>query len=88
VSSPNSESAKYTSGGEDGKVSSREERSRRRQQLIDEEVPVEGLMKAVAPPPKKSKTTASDEVVKIPMLTGTLYLYRGAKRSVAFVRKV
>ena len=89
VSSPNSESAKYVSGGEDGKVSSREVRSRRRQQAIEDEVPPGGAaVNVVAPPPKKAKTKTSDEVIKIPMLTGTLYLYRGAKRSVAFVRKV
>lgn len=86
---PNSESPKYVSSGEDGKVTSREQRSRRRQLILDdEEVPRDELMQGVAPLPKKSKTQVSDEVVKIPMLTGTLYLYRGVKRSVAFIRKV
>ena len=86
--SPNSESAKFVSGGDDEQISSREVRIRRRQQAIGEEVPGDGAVNVVAPSPKKCKIKPSDEVVKIPMLTGTLYLYRGAKRSVAFVRKV
>jgi hypothetical protein len=88
ASPPIRESTKCVSSGEDGKASLREARSRRRQQIVKGEVQADGLLQAVASPPKKSRTNASDEVVKIPMLTGTLYLYRGAKRSVAFVRNV
>lgn len=93
VSSPNDSSKNDRS-----RVSDREQRSRRRQQVIEEEPPgAGGLLKTVQPrpggilppPAKKAKTKiGGEEVVKIPMLTGTLYLYRGAKRRVAFVRKV
>lgn len=81
-------------------VSDREQRSRRRQQIIEEDVvPGSDLLKIGHPKPttnnglalplaKKAKTQGGEAVVKIPMLTGTLYLYRGAKRRVAFVRKL
>lgn len=36
---------------------------------------------------KKTKTAADEEVVKVPMLTGTLYLYKGIRRRAEFVRK-
>lgn len=100
VSSPNDSSKNASSGsGRRSKlVSDREQRSRRRQQIIEEE-PGTGLLMGghpgggatsgpSLPPSKKVKTHNGEEVVKIPMLTGTLYLYRGAKRRVAFVRKL
>lgn len=39
--------------------------------------------------PKRFKVVnnSSEEVVKVPMLTGTLYLYKGIKRRAEFVRK-
>jgi hypothetical protein len=42
------------------------------------------------PPPKKSKTSnkQKEDAVRIPMLTGTLFLYRGPHRRAEFVRKV
>ena len=91
ASSPNDSSKNNRS-----RVSDREQRSRRRQQMIEEEVPGTGLLKPAHPRPtgvlppahKKTKTKGGEEVVKIPMLTGTLYLYRGTKRRVAFIRKV
>lgn len=80
------------------KVSDREERSRRRQQIVEEDKP--GASQTVfkpsngkhngtgQPSSKKAKTKGNEEVVKIPMRTGTLYLYRGIRRRVAFVRKL
>lgn len=78
------------------KVSDREQRSRRRHQGDADDAPSTTLLKhdhvrPVAPvlhPSKKIKTKGGEEVVKIPMLTGTLYLYRGAKRRVAFIPKI
>jgi hypothetical protein len=98
VSSPN-DSSKNTASGVGGKsklTSDREARSRRRQLAIEDEVPGSGLLKPGYPRPvgpplhlaKKAKTQGGEAVVKIPMLTGTLYLYRGAKRRVAFIRKL
>lgn len=49
--------------------------------------------RAVAPSadlrvPKKAKGASGDEeVVKVPMLTGTLYLYKGIRRRAEFIRK-
>jgi hypothetical protein len=72
-----SDAAKAAAG-----ISSREQRSNRRQAAIMEEV-------AQQPPTKKKKVTGqyNEEVVKIQMLTGTLYLYRGLRRRAEFVRK-
>ena len=78
------------------KVSDREQRSRRRHQSDADDAPSTTLLKndparSLAPvfhPSKKIKTKGGEEVVKIPMLTGTLYLYRGAKRRVAFIPKI
>lgn len=36
---------------------------------------------------KKAKANPDEEVVKVPMLTGTLYLYKGLRRRAEFVRK-
>jgi hypothetical protein len=41
----------------------------------------------VLPPSKKMKAGTDEEVIKVPMLTGTLYLYRGVRRRVEFIRK-
>lgn len=76
-----SDSAKAAAGG----ISSREQRSNRRHAAIMEEV-------AQQPPTKKKKVTGlynrgKEEVVKIQMLTGTLYLYKGLRRRAEFVRK-
>lgn len=60
------------------KLSAREERSRRRG-------------RALAPPVKRAKTVkkkADEDCVKIQLLTGTLYLYRGRHRRAEFLRKV
>jgi hypothetical protein len=72
-----SDAAKAATG-----ISSREQRSNRRQAAIMEEV-------ALQPPTKKKKVTGQykEEVVKIQMLTGTLYLYRGLRRRAEFIRK-
>lgn len=86
------------------RVSAREARSRRRQAKIDEEAPavgveeVVGKRRAVLPPiasmSKSKRNRAGDggnagsEVVKVKLLTGTLYLYRGEQRRAEFVRRV
>ena len=36
---------------------------------------------------KKAKLSVDDEVVKVKMNTGTLYLYKGLNRRAVFVRK-
>jgi hypothetical protein len=81
------------------RVSAREARSKRRQAKIDEELPVGDVMgpsgkrklaSAVAPTFKKLKGNSfNGEVTQIKMLTGTLFLYRGAaQRRVEFVPRV
>jgi hypothetical protein len=64
-------------------ISSREQRSNRRHAAIMEE-------EALQPPTKKKKVTGQykeEKVVKIQMLTGTLYLYKGLRRRAEFIRK-
>lgn len=63
---------------------SREERSKRRQAMIDEDK----VTKNARPEKKKKIIKSSDDVVRVPLLTGTLYLYRGLQRRAEFVRKV
>jgi hypothetical protein len=86
------------------RVSAREARSRRRQAKIDEEAIPPGAEVLIAdkrkiPPPlghnsKKAKNShnhnhyGDGEVVKVKLLTGTLFLYRGTQRRVEFVRRV
>jgi hypothetical protein len=85
------------------KASAREARSRRRQAMIDDAAIVPGTeilagKRKLPPPPvgnrsrqyKHSETQYAEdgEVVKVKLLTGTLYLYRGAQRRVEFVRRV
>lgn len=86
------------------RVSAREARSRRRQAKIDEDAippgteivggkrhggleldghhPISNCKKL------KHNETDDGEVVKVKLLTGTLYLYRGAQRRAEFVRRV
>mmetsp|Transcript_21973 Transcript_21973/g.32454 ORF Transcript_21973/g.32454 Transcript_21973/m.32454 type:complete len:232 (+) Transcript_21973:88-783(+) len=80
-----------------GKSSAREQRSLRRQAKVEEEVVLHpstqsSLTKRPRAPistpgsvSKKSRT--EQEVVKVPLLTGTLYLYRGPVRRAEFVRR-
>lgn len=82
------------------RASAREARSRRRQAMIDDaSVPpgteiLAGKRKMPPPPGHRSKQFKTEayaedgEVVKVKLLTGTLYLYRGAQRRVEFVRRV
>ena len=85
------------------KASAREARSKRRQAMIDDASIVPGTeilagKRKLPPPPggnrskqyKHSDTQYAEdgEVVKVKLLTGTLYLYRGAQRRVEFVRRV
>lgn len=73
------------------KESSREQRSRRRQAMIEDDTPATDTKSPIAncvlPPSKKLKTGTNQEVVKVPMLTGTLFIYRGVRRRVEFIRK-
>eukprot|EP00536_Pseudo-nitzschia_multiseries_P000371 jgi/Psemu1/321562/estExt_fgenesh1_pg.C_50020 len=84
------------------RASAREARSRRRQAMIDDAAIVPGTeilagKRKLPPPPgsrsKQYKTSETQyaeegEVVKVKLLTGTLYLYRGEQRRVEFVRRV
>mmetsp|Transcript_3592 Transcript_3592/g.6031 ORF Transcript_3592/g.6031 Transcript_3592/m.6031 type:complete len:239 (-) Transcript_3592:145-861(-) len=79
--------------------SSREQRSLRRQSHVGPEV-VGGVLPPMAAShnkrdraptsnlPDSKKTRKDEEVIKVPMLTGTLYLYRGPVRRAEFVRRV
>lgn len=71
------------------KASAREERSRRRQALQKDEGPLKppAVNNGKARPNKKAKKTTLEDVIKVPMLTGTLILYRGLHRRAEFVRK-
>jgi acetyl/propionyl-CoA carboxylase alpha subunit len=75
--------------------SAREQRSKRRQAQVEKEVVVHHptTMKRTLPPPTRTlpdnkKARKDEEVIKVPMLTGTLYLYRGPVRRAEFVRHV
>jgi hypothetical protein len=84
-----SDAAKAAAAG----ISSREQRSKRRQAAIMEEVAQQPNAAQQEPPVKKRKgvtgqyNNGKEEVVKIQMLTGTLYLYKGLRRRAEFVRK-
>eukprot|EP00542_Grammatophora_oceanica_P017424 CAMPEP_0194028570 /NCGR_PEP_ID=MMETSP0009_2-20130614/2501_1 /TAXON_ID=210454 /ORGANISM="Grammatophora oceanica, Strain CCMP 410" /LENGTH=223 /DNA_ID=CAMNT_0038667997 /DNA_START=71 /DNA_END=742 /DNA_ORIENTATION=+ len=78
------------SAKERAKASAREERSKRRQAKIHEDAVTIGVFppKGKKLPGKKNRKLGDDEeVVRVQMLTGTLYLYRGAYRRAEFVRK-
>jgi len=94
-------SNKSGSSGRNSKASAREQRSHRRQAKIDEEtlvIPGTGMLvdgkralsSMTGPAAKKYKQNPEldSEVVKVKLLTGTLYLHRGAHRRVEFVRRV
>lgn len=79
------------------RVSAREARSKRRQAKIDVDIkdvipPADGKQGPVIPQGNAKKRqrgeTEKDDVVKVKLLTGTLYLYRGQYRRVEFVRRV
>jgi hypothetical protein len=83
--------------GEDGKsalVLTREERSKRRQTKgHDDYGHNHNNHKRSRPNSSKSNKKArrennTDEIIKVPMLTGTLYLYRGLHRRAEFVWKI
>lgn len=80
------------------RVSAREARSRRRQAKIDEpgegEI-LDGGKRMLPQEPISSKMAkrhhsgdGDGEVVKVKLLTGTLYLYRGEQRRAEFIRRV
>jgi len=77
------------------KVSAREARSRRRQAQIDEETPAndasKGTTRRAAPQGnarKRQRVDTDGEVIKVKLLTGTLFLYRGLHRRAEFIRRV
>jgi hypothetical protein len=80
------------------RVSAQESRSRRHQALIEEDVPLgagellAGGTRRVPPLPNHSKKRQrgddGSDVVKVKVLTGTLYLYRRKQRRAEFIRKV
>ncbi|CAJ1960949.1 unnamed protein product [Cylindrotheca closterium] len=100
--SDTSSNVETTRSGRSGRVSAREARSKRRQAKIDVDVDGNVVKEAVPPadgkrgPPipqgnaKKRQRGETDggDVVKVKLLTGTLYLYRGPYRRVEFVRRV
>jgi hypothetical protein len=69
-----------------GKLSSdREVRRKRRQALVEEEEVKIAVAKAESPPAQKLKM--DEDVIRVPMLTGTLFLYRGSHRRAEFIYK-
>ena len=76
--------------------SAREQRSKRRQAQVEKEVVVHHpttIKRPLAAPPARTlpdnkKARKDEEVIKVPMLTGTLYLYRGPVRRAEFIRHV
>lgn len=78
--------------------SAREERSRRRQAKVEDEI-VPGMTNELSAEsrfssdtvdPRKNKRPREDnngEVVKVKLLTGTLYLHRGKQRRAEFIRR-
>lgn len=77
------------------RASAREQRSLRRQAHVGPEIgilpPPPPVVKRSAPtlnlPNNNKKSRKEEEVVKVPMLTGTLFLYRGPVRRAEFVRR-
>lgn len=72
------------------KAKAREQRIARRQAKIEEEdsQSIKRRVDRTASSNKRSRVDDSEEeVIKVPMLTGTLYLYRGLNRRAEFVRK-
>lgn len=73
-------------------VSAREKRSRLRQSKVEDAPPVVDGSKRRMPSsnnfPKNKRQKTNEEVVVVKLLTGTLYLYRGAHRRAEFVRRV
>lgn len=90
--SESSPTASDDSGDHAAKVSAREKRSRLRQSKVEDAPPVVEGTKRPMPPnnnfPKNKRQKIFEEVVVVKLLTGTLYLYRGAHRRAEFVRRV
>lgn len=81
-----------SSAGSKG-VSARETRSRRRQVKVDNEAEVvhntrKRSRAPLATQQNNKKMHNNEDVVVVKLLTGTLYLYRGAHRRAEFVRRV
>lgn len=71
-------------------AAARAARRLRRQALVEEEHSKRMLYQDTHPASKKAKTgdnNKDENVVKVPMLTGTLFLYRGARPRAEFVFK-
>lgn len=95
--SDTSSNVESTRSGRSGRVSAREARSKRRQAMIDEDVkdgvvPADGNPRPPILPGNAKKRqreeTDGGDVVKVKLLTGTLFLYRGRYRRVEFIRRV
>eukprot|EP00980_Cylindrotheca_fusiformis_P017139 scaffold5276_cov134-Cylindrotheca_fusiformis.AAC.6 len=95
ASDASSNAEESTRGGKSSRVSAREARSKRRQAKIDD-VPTLSEVEAgkgrlpIVPihPKKRHRGDSEGEVVKVKLLTGTLYLHRGRHRRAEFVRRV
>lgn len=72
-----------SSDAKNAAAAARAARSLRRQAKLEEEHTKRMLHHE--PPPKKAKTEKDSNVVRVPMLTGTLILYRGPRRRAQFV---
>uniref|UniRef100_A0A7S2S868 Uncharacterized protein n=1 Tax=Eucampia antarctica TaxID=49252 RepID=A0A7S2S868_9STRA len=98
VSTPASPSVSDISSQNRAKVSARAQRSLRRQANIEtvaaKVVPrsaaaiKRGRKQSPATSSKRGKPADDEEVVKIKLNTGTLYMYRGLNRRVMFVRRL
>ena len=90
--SESSPTASDDSGDHAANVSEREKRSRLRHSKVEDAPPaVDGSKRRMHSNndfPKNKRQKASEEVVVVKLLTGTLYLYRGAHRRAEFVRRV
>lgn len=82
------ESSQMVSDSSSSKIRAlaREQRSTRRQASI-EVVKKRPLKNNGLAPANKRVKTNNDEVIVVPMLTGTLYLYRGLNRRAEFIRR-
>jgi len=82
-----------SSDGVKGGVSAREQRSRRRQAKVQHEPEVVHNTRKRSHAPlsedaNNKKMRNSEDAVVVKLLTGTLYLYKGAHRHAEFVRRV
>lgn len=69
------------------KAKDREARRKRRQAVVEEEEVKMGDHSQVVNVVAKKKTKNGEDVIRVPLLTGTLLLYRGTQRRAEFIYK-